>query len=65
MKRDSAPKTPSSKLVGSRTGEIAPLVALWIKKNPNIATSHLVRSALRQCKELRALAGKRYAHLVN
>ena len=62
MKRSYLKTSKSSSLVGARTGTLAPLVELWMKKNPGVNTSHLVRRALK--KELAPLAGKRYAHLV-
>ena len=64
MRKATTVKQPSSHLVGARTGDLEPLVALWIKKNPRVAPSNLVRAALRESSALRKLAGKRYAHLV-
>ena len=63
-KQATSPKIKKSHLVGARTGELAPLVEIWIKKNPGVNTSHLVRRALKHSPDLRALAGKRYAHLI-
>lgn len=48
--------------IGARTNSLAPLVELWMKKNPGVNTSHLVRRGLKLA--LAPLAGKRYAHLV-
>lgn len=62
MKHETSPAVKSSKMVGTRTQELAPLVELWMKKNPGVNTSHLVRRGLKLA--LAPLAGKRYAHLV-
>ena len=61
MKR-TKPPAKNANLVGTRTGELSPLVELWMKKNPGVNTSHLVRRGLKLA--LAPLAGKRYAHLV-
>lgn len=57
--------TKQAESISAKTLDLAPLVELWIKNNPGTKPSHLVRSALKQCKELRSLAGKRYAHILS
>ena len=63
MKRETT-KVPQ--MVGARLkdkdSDLTPLVELWIKKNPNVNTSHLVRRGLKLA--LAEVAGKRYAHLL-
>jgi hypothetical protein len=56
------PLTKSPSLVGCRTHELAPLVELWMRKNPGVNTSHLVRRGLKLA--LTTYAGKRFSHLV-
>ncbi len=54
--------TNRAKLIGIRTGALQPLVEKWMEQNPGKKGSTLLRCALKN--ELRKLAGKRYAHLV-
>jgi hypothetical protein len=49
-------------VLGAKAQELAPLVKKWAKINCNVSFSILVRRGLK--KELKPLAGKRYAHLV-
>lgn len=57
---------PSSKsippMIGLRVGELEPLIALWMEKNPGVSTSNLLRRGL--MTQLAPIAGKRYAHLL-
>lgn len=48
-----------------RPGELAPLFNLWLGKNPSREITELVKESIRSNPEIRKLAGKRYAHLVN
>jgi len=62
MSMDTDPKQTTPEVLSARVLDLEPLVAKWISKNPNVATSHLVRLGLKLA--LRPLAGKRFAHLV-
>ena len=55
-------KTEVPKVIGLKTNELFPLLQKWEQKNKGVSWSELLRRALK--KELRPLAGKRYAHLV-
>lgn len=48
--------------ISVRTKELKPLLEKWRQRNPKIPWKHLLLDALRT--ELRPLAGKRHAHLV-
>ena len=56
--------TKQAASVSAKTLDLQPLVELWMAKNPGVNTSHLVRRALKSCPDLRAIAGRRFAHLV-
>ncbi len=49
-------------MLGVRTGDLAPLLAVWRRRNPYLNWTVLVKQALR--RELAPLAGKRHAHLI-
>lgn len=49
-------------MIAIRTAEFAPLLAKWKKRNSRAPWSALLRDALK--KELKEVAGKRYAHIV-
>lgn len=51
-------------IIGFRPQELAPLIQRWLDENPNVDVTVLIRRSLRKNPELRRLAGKRYAHLV-
>lgn len=62
MKREiTVPQMIGARLKGKKT-DLTPLVELWMKKNPNVNTSHLVRQGLKLA--LAEVAGKRLAHLL-
>lgn len=48
--------------IGLRTKELAPLLVLWKNKNPRRNWKYLIVKSL--IHELRPLAGKRHAHLL-
>lgn len=48
--------------IGYRPKSLAPLISVWMDQNPGAPLAYLFDTALR--RELRPLAGKRYAHLV-
>lgn len=51
-------------IIGFRPKDIAPVINIWLEKNPHMDISDLVRDSLRRNPDLKKLAGKRYAHLV-
>jgi hypothetical protein len=51
-------------IVGFRPKDMAPLLNLWLERNPEKDITKLMESSLRRNPELIAIAGKRYAHLV-
>jgi hypothetical protein len=62
--KSQSPK-PTPEVVSARVGELQVLVAMWIKDNPRVATTHMVVDGLKLLFKQKGYAGKRYAHLVN
>jgi hypothetical protein len=48
-------------IIGFRPGPLAPLIAIWLERNPALTTSELFRRGL--MRELRPLAGRKFKHL--
>ena len=48
--------------LGLRAGDLKPVLEKWAKEHPGAPWSYLLRKALK--RELKDVAGKRYAHLV-
>ena len=48
--------------IGMGTSELAPLLVKWRQRNRGVPWSELIRRGVK--KELKELAGKRYAHLI-
>jgi hypothetical protein len=55
-------KKPLNDVASARIGKYRPLVKIWLRKNRGSKVSHLVLRGMK--RELKPLAGKRYAHLV-
>jgi hypothetical protein len=49
--------------IGMRTGELKPVLQKWAEKHPGVPWGYLLRKALK--RELKEIAGKRYAELVS
>jgi hypothetical protein len=47
-----------------RPGPLSPLIQKWMDVNPHLDVTVLILRALRECDEVREVAGKRHAHLV-
>lgn len=51
-------------IVGFRPAELAPLLNVWLSKNPGMEITDLIKRSIRRNPEIQQLAGKRYAHLL-
>lgn len=60
-----AQETELPVVIGIRTEEFAPLLLKWRRRNRGVPWSDLLRRSLRGFPELRALATKTDAHLLN
>lgn len=60
-----AEKKELPEVIGIRTEEFAPLLLKWRNKNRKVPWAELLRSALKDSSELKELAGKRDAHILN
>lgn len=50
-------------IIGFRPKEMAPVLNMWLERNPDRKITRLMESSLRKNPELIAIGGKRYAHL--
>ena len=56
------PQRTVKPIIGFRPGCLAPLIELWLARNPALTTTDLMRRGL--ARELRPLAGKKFKHLL-
>lgn len=64
MSTEANKKRAVKDIVGFRPKSLAPVINIWLERNPHLDISDLVRDSLRKNPDLKKLAGKRYAHLV-
>lgn len=64
MKTDSKPRREVKELIAFRPSELAPLLNLWMARNPSGDITAVIKQSIKLNPEIRKLAGKRYAHLV-
>lgn len=64
MSTEANNKRAVKEIVGFRPKSLAPVINIWLEKNPHLDISDLMRESIRRNPELKKLAGKRYAHLV-
>jgi len=52
-------------MLACRTGELTPLIQMWLDANPYSKVTALLKRSLRLNPDIRRLAGKRLRHLVS
>ena len=53
------------KVIGTSTVELGPVLEKWRQENAGVPWSVLLQRALKSYPEVKRLAGKRYAHLID
>jgi len=64
MTSDTKSEAELPEIIAIRTGEFSPLLKKWKRLNQRVPWSELLRSALKDSKELSKLATKRDAHIL-